>query len=162
MNTKTNRELAGTPTTKLVCDFCDGEIEVKDVYFLTDRDDKKTVICNDCEKIHGLVEQPSNPDADKALEDAIEEAATKRDFPENDDAFLSFVAGAKSPEAKAYHTKGMYTEEDMVEFQKFVKYYFVIKKGRYRFKVDFYNQDKKVITEKELLEIWKQHKSIKP
>lgn len=31
----------------------------------------------------------------------------------------SFRDGALSPEAKAFHTQGMYTEEDMIEFAQF-------------------------------------------
>ena len=41
--------------TGVVCDFCDKVFEVKDVYFLADREDRKTVICERCESKHGLV-----------------------------------------------------------------------------------------------------------
>ncbi len=41
--------------TGVVCDFCDKTFEVKDVYFLADREDKKTVICERCEDKHKLV-----------------------------------------------------------------------------------------------------------
>lgn len=55
------------------------------------------------------------------LEKKIEEAAEKYATDVSVDfrtavRITAFMAGAKSKEAKAFHTQGMYTEEDMVDF----------------------------------------------
>lgn len=62
----------------------------------------------------------TNLDEDKALEDAAERHANKYYDKNSEEESINwinrkfnFLDGAKSPEAKAYHTKGMYTEEDM-------------------------------------------------
>lgn len=68
---------------------------------------------------------------------------------------LSPLDGYKKGYNKSQETHS-FSEDDMIEFQKFVKKYFVIKKGKYRFKGDFYNQDKRILGEKELFHIWKE------
>lgn len=81
-------------------------------------------------------------------EQAINKAARLlSDFTANTTNRVSFIKGAKSPEAKAFHTKGMYSEEEVVKLFEQYQSEFSLYRNIQVTNVDFltwFEQNKKV------------------